>query len=76
MSTDDGVKLWRDFGLHANGLVELGMIASQADPENPFLQKNGRPYLRKGIVALAKVRCLSVSWFNNTYLQYLEFGRW
>ena len=29
---DDGVKLWRDFGILANNLVELGGLAQQADP--------------------------------------------
>ena len=43
---DDGHKLFRDFGILAAGLVELGTLARQADPSCPY---------SRSIVALAKV---------------------
>ncbi|EJF59660.1 ribonuclease H-like protein [Dichomitus squalens LYAD-421 SS1] len=45
---NDGQKLFRDFGLHPAGLVELGALAGLADPS--FKQTYNR-----SIVALAKV---------------------
>jgi hypothetical protein len=37
VSTDDGYKLYRDYGVKASGLLELGTLALAADPE--FIRK-------------------------------------
>ena len=48
---DDGRKLFRDFGIRAAGLVELGALAREAD--SSFAKSHKRP-----IVGLAEmVRC-------------------
>lgn len=47
-STDDGDKLYRDFGIRAQGLVELGALAMKAD------DKFKSVYNRE-IVSLAKM---------------------
>lgn len=47
MSIDDGAKLFRDYGILAKGLVELGGLALFVDPK-------GAKEKRK-IVSLAKV---------------------
>ncbi|KAG6333589.1 hypothetical protein ID866_5505, partial [Astraeus odoratus] len=45
---DDGEKLYRDFGIHARGLIELGTLATKAD------EKFSTIYNRE-IVSLAKM---------------------
>jgi hypothetical protein len=51
---DDGQKLFRDYGILARNLVELGALARQADPSSTqaFASEDGR---RRTIVSLAKV---------------------
>jgi len=47
---DDGRKLFRDFGILARNLVELGGVARQADPD--FVRAFGS---NRSMVSLAKV---------------------
>ena len=51
-STDDGKKLFRDYGILAKNLVELGAVALVADPDARF----GKT--KRKIVSLVKVRTL------------------
>ena len=49
---DDGKKLFRDYGILAKNLVELGAVAIAADPNAQNARTNRR------IVSLAKARIL------------------
>jgi hypothetical protein len=74
---DDGRKLFRDFGILACNLVELGGVARQADPD--FVRAFGS---NRSIVSLAKVSKFSmegISFFGEIHQRSssdLYFSRW
>jgi hypothetical protein len=51
---DDGKKLFRDYGIHAQNLVELGALALLADPAG----SQERSKSKRKIVSLVKVSFL------------------